>query len=201
VNGEGTLVLDPALQRFPWRTKNASQVLRDRLALDRVAPRSLISTTGTVVAANILLDNDADSQYPALLSGIRDGVGERNAWISGVPVFRYEATATTQRELVFFVPITILVIALVLFLLFRSIRAVLIPLVVSGAGTTVLLGWMGVLGTPLTLTTAVLPSIVLALGCAYVMHLLTAAEGISGPEELLRVLDGARFCRNFAGPH
>jgi predicted RND superfamily exporter protein len=47
---------------------------------------------------------------------------------------------------------------------------------------------MGALAVPLTISTVLLPSILLALGCAYTMHLLTAAAGRGGGEELRRAL-------------
>jgi predicted RND superfamily exporter protein len=152
--------------------------VRERLRLDRVAPDSLVSDGGRVFALNVMLESDAEGAYPAIFQGIDAALTGTRAWVSGVPTFRLHASETTRAELLFFVPITIGLIGVLLFVVFRSLAAVLIPLLTSGGGALVLLGVMGSLDNPLTLTTAILPSIILALGCAYVMHLLTAAAGV-----------------------
>jgi predicted RND superfamily exporter protein len=185
----GDLRLDPALRGLPDDDRAAAAAVRERLRLDRVAPASLVSNGGRVFALNVLLEHDAEQAYPAIFQGIDGALSGSRAWVSGVPTFRLKASETTRSELLFFVPITIGLIGLLLFVVFRSAPAVLIPLVTSGAGAVVLLGLMGALDTPLTLTTAILPSIILALGCAYVMHLITAASGVSGREALADALE------------
>ena len=51
------------------------------------------------------------------------------------------------------------------------------------------LGAMGAVGVPITITTAVLPSVLLALGCAYSLHLLSAASSTSGSERTEALLE------------
>jgi predicted RND superfamily exporter protein len=99
-------------------------------------------------------------------------------------VFRTEADARTAAELSFFVPLTIILVGALLFVLFGTIRAAAIPLVVSGLGTWTMLGVMGALGVPLTVSTVILPSILLALGCAYSMHELTVVVDCQSFREL-----------------
>ena len=91
-------------------------------------------------------------------------------------MFRTETNVWTRREVAFFVPLTILVVGLILGLTFGSLRAVWIPLGTSAFGSWLVLAALGATGTPLNVFTMILPSVMLALGCAYVMHLLTAAE-------------------------
>ncbi|MBW2541453.1 MAG: MMPL family transporter [Deltaproteobacteria bacterium] len=73
-------------------------------------------------------------------------------------------------------------VSLVLFALFRSVQAVVIPLCSSGLGIWVVLGVMGALEVPITITTAILPSVLLALGCAYTLHLLSAVSNSAEAE-------------------
>ncbi len=186
---DGGLSLEPAIRGSTWEAPDPGAAVQERLRSDRVAPSSLFSAGGQVLALNVLLEEGAEAHYPEVFAGIDAALSGSRAWVSGVPIFRFEASETTRRELLFFVPITVVLIGVLLLAIFRSLRAVWIPLLVSGAGTLVLLGAMGGLGTPLTLTSAVLPSIILALGCAYVMHLLTAAAGISDREELAAALE------------
>ena len=48
---------------------------------------------------------------------------------------------------------------------------------------------MGATGTPLSLTTMILPSVMLALGCANVMHVMTKAAGLADQVPLEAALD------------
>jgi predicted RND superfamily exporter protein len=184
---EGALSLDPPLRDLPWESPGAGELVRERLRADRVAPGSLVSEEGRVAALNVLLE--ADAEYGAVFAGIESALAGSPAWVSGVPVFRLEASETTREELLLFVPITVALAAGLLFALFRSLRAVLIALAPSAGGSVVLLGSMGALGAPLTLTTAILPSIVLVLGCMYASHLLVAARGRADPAHLLTALE------------
>lgn len=187
---DGDLQLDPALSDLPADDAALSAAVRERLRVDRIAPASLVSESGRVFALNVLLERGAEDAYAGIFEGIDAALVGSRGWVSGVPTFRLQASETTRAELLFFVPITIALIAVLLFALFRSPRAVVIPLATSGAGTLVLLGLMGSFDTPLTLTTAILPSIILALGCAYVMHLLTAASGLDERGALGEALEG-----------
>jgi hypothetical protein len=186
---DGALDLSPALKGTDLRAPGSGEAVRQKLNGDRVAPRSLISDAGEVAAVNVLLDEGADGHYDALFAGIDSALNGRRAAVSGVPIFRVAATASTRGELLLFVPITISVIGLLLFLVFGSLRAVCVPLLTCAAGSAVPLGVMGAIGNPLTLTTAILPSVVLALGCTYTLHLLTAARGATTPQELEAALE------------
>jgi len=189
VAADGDLQLDPALSDLSVDDAALVAAVRERLRIDRIAPDSLVSEGGRVFALNVMFERDAEGAYAGVFEGIDAALAGSRAWVSGVPTFRLQASQTTRAELLFFVPITIALIALLLLAVFRSLRAVLIPLGTSGAGTLVLLGLMGTLDTPMTLTTAILPSIILALGCAYVMHLLTAAWGLDEPAALGEALE------------
>ncbi len=172
---DGRLDLDPALGGAPPSTEAERRELEARILADRIAGNSLISTDGRVVAVNLVLDGDTQGRFLELVQATREQLDGRPGWVSGVPVFRTEINTRTQSEILFFVPITAAIIGALLFLFFRSVAAVVIPLLAGALGSWLMLGAMGAVGTPLTLISMILPSVVLALGCAYVMHLLTAA--------------------------
>jgi predicted RND superfamily exporter protein len=182
VEPDGVLNLNSALQGGPGWTASEAVTIADRVRADRIAPGSLVSRDGRVLAMNVLLEEDSEERYPDLVRAIREAIDDRRAWISGVPVFRVATDAQTRHEVLFFVPATVSIIALFLFLVFGRLQAVVIPLFTGGMGSLALLGIMAASGAPLTVTTAILPSVLLALGCAYVMHLLTAAQGMDDRE-------------------
>ncbi len=137
----------------------------------------------------MILDREFDGDYDAIVGAIRARAARTKApRISGVPVFRSEANARTRREILLFVPLTVLTIAVLLVVVYRSLGAVVMAVGVGLIGTWLLAGAMGLAGVSISLITMILPSVILALGCSYVMHVLSAGVGARDPERLLEQL-------------
>jgi hypothetical protein len=174
---DGSLDLGAALAGGVPETAPEVAALARELRADRIAPRAFVSEDGRVLSANVVLERTDRVVFEAVVAAVRERTEGRRVWISGVPVFRTETNVWTRREVGFFVPLTVLVVGLVLYLTFGSLRAVWIPLGTSAFGSWFVLAALGATGVPLNILTMILPSVMLALGCAYVMHLLTAAVG------------------------
>jgi predicted RND superfamily exporter protein len=173
----GELRLDPPLAEGVPETSAARRRLGAEVLADRVAPRNLVSDDGRVFAVNLLLEAGTRDGFLELVENVRSQVDPTRSWVSGVPVFRTEINTQTREELFALVPLTVGVIGALLFIVFRSLYAMVLPLAVGLIGTVVMIGAMGAMGASITLLTMILPSIVLALGCAYAMHVLAAAQG------------------------
>jgi len=191
---DGALDLSPALPReLPdpadaeaWRALRAD--VREALARDRVAPGSLVGEDGRTFALNLLLDARADAEQSEIVEAAYAALEGRRGWVSGVPAYEYRVGQSTGREILTFVPATLALMAFVLWLGFGSWVAIVVPALASGLGTWIVLGAMGALGEPITLTAMILPSVLLALGSAYVMHMLVAARGVGDAVGLERAL-------------
>jgi len=185
----GELHLDPGLNSGLASDPQGWASFEARVRRDRIAPRSLISADEKAFAINVILEQGAEAEYARVFSEIDRVLGGRSAWVSGVPVFRTQADLRTRAELLTFIPLTLLCAAVVLFAMFRSIVAVVVPLVTSATACWVVLGTMGGAGVPITIATVLLPSIILALSCAYAMHMLSAGRGCRTRVELAGALD------------
>ena len=180
----GAVDLSPAIQhRVPNETTPTIAGEAD-LAHDRLSARSLISEDGRTMAINILPDMLNPAGFNRLLTGVRAAAEGMEARISGVPVFRLETSHRTAREVATFVPATVMLMALLQWLIFRSLLPVLVSLGTSGLGTLMVVGTMGFLDVPLTIATMILPSVLLAIGCAYSIHLVSEAGDARTTEEL-----------------
>lgn len=189
VDADGSLQLDPPLGDGVPPTPDGRARLGAEVLADRVAPRNFVSEDGRVFAVNLLLEAGTSTGFLELIEAVRSEVDPSRSWISGVPVFRTEINTQTREELLAFVPITIGLIGVLLLIVFRSAYAALLALMVGTSGTIVMIGVMGATGASITLLTMILPSIVLALGAAYAMHVLAAASGeddLAGLEAALR---------------
>lgn len=173
VDSSGDIDLEPALVRSG---EIEPALVLERLRQDRIAPGAIVGEGGRFLAINLVLDSDSDVVYQSVLPSLGRILQPGEA-VSGVPIFRSEADRRMREELTLFIPLTVFLVGACLFILYGSLRAVVIPLAISGSATWVTLGVMGASGVPLTITTVILPSILLALGCAYVVHLLSACAG------------------------
>ncbi len=181
---DGDLRLDPALPDTPRAGDPALARVPELLARDRIAPKSLVSSDGRVLAINLLLEQDLGHEIEAIIDGVRAEVARGPAWVSGVPVFRTESNRQSQHEILLFVPLTVAAVGALLYAAFRSRRAVAVSLAASGLGTLCMLGAMGASHTPLSFSTIILPPILLALGSAYTIHVLSATSGCRSRAEL-----------------
>jgi predicted RND superfamily exporter protein len=185
---DGSLSLEPALRDGFGNTLREFRDLSDRLRIDRIAPRILVSDDEHVFAINLFLDEDIDRGRDVVVAEVRRILEGTRAWVSGVPVFRTEVNSQTRTELMLFVPLTLLLMGCVVYFACGRLSWVFVSLGTSGIGTWNVLGAMGALGTTLSLSTMILPSILLALGCAYIMHILSAADNARSQLDLENVV-------------
>ena len=184
LESDGSLSLNPALsERTSGEPQEIAKIIK-RISVDRIARRNFVSNDGRAFGINLLLDEDLDRGRDVVVSEVRHSLSGKKAWVSGVPIFRTEVNFRTYRELFVFVPLTLIVVGFVVYLACQSLAGSMISLAASGIGTWVVLGAMGFLDTPLSLSTMILPSILLALGCAYMMHILAGAKGARSADEL-----------------
>lgn len=91
---------------------------------------------------------------------------------AGTPAVMESLKSALQQDMGRSVLLAVTVIALLLFAMFRSVAAVMLPLGVVVLALLSTLGLMGHLGTPVTLPIVILPSFLLAVGVGAAVHLL-----------------------------
>ncbi len=199
VTSEGRLLLDPALV-LPSDTPQDAYARVERMAaFDRILPRTLVSDDGKTTAISLVLESGVEDQQRRILQEIESTLGDVEARVSGVPVFRVEANRRTGSEIAKFAQATALILSIYLFAMFRSVRAVLYGVLPGLFGTIVvtsILGWMGI---PLSISTMILPSMLIALGSAYSMHLLVACSEEDTAEGIIESASDLALPLSFSG--
>jgi len=141
---------------------------------------------GTVVsadakAAGISVRFDTMSDREFIDGGYEDRVREIVAAhggadqfaITGIPTLKVFGARYLEGDLIRFMPLSVLLVALVLAYTFRTPRGVLIPLSTVLVGVVWTVGFMVIAGTPINLGTVVLPPLLLAIGVAYAVHIMS----------------------------
>jgi hypothetical protein len=93
--------------------------------------------------------------------------------VAGGPMMEHVLMQQLSRNIVVFMSLSLLTVALLLYLLFRRVTAVLLPLLVVLLSIISTFGCMPLLGTKVGIPTQILPSFLLAVGVGGAVHLLT----------------------------
>ncbi|MEM8892588.1 MAG: efflux RND transporter permease subunit, partial [Bacteroidota bacterium] len=94
-------------------------------------------------------------------------------YLSGKCIGQSTFANTIQKEIGVFIIASVLVIMLVLFIMFRSLPALILPLIVVGLAVLWTIATMVLLDRPLSLVSNIIPSMLLVIGVSDVIHLLS----------------------------
>jgi predicted RND superfamily exporter protein len=134
----------------------------------------IISQDGRITLITIRSHPDADdaeliTEIRANVERLRDGY---SVYYGGIPVQIQESGNLLTQDIFRLIPIVILVVIMVLFLGFRNLRAVTLPLSVVLISTVWTIGAMGWFGVELSMVSNITPIVLVAVGSAYGIHFL-----------------------------
>ncbi|HAK44801.1 MAG TPA: hypothetical protein DCO79_02615, partial [Spirochaeta sp.] len=95
--------------------------------------------------------------------------------LSGHPIVNAEIMKKMANDLYLLFPIAVAATALMLLLILRSLRGMLIPLVITLMSVVWTFGLKGLLHSPLTITETVIPVILISISCADGIHIVSEA--------------------------
>lgn len=171
--------LDPPLliPQIPT-TPTALAALKNKLAERPVYLNNLVSPDGRAAAINIFFANMSSDEFirwgidDAIQAIVNKETGPEKLYYTGLPHFKVYSANAMWGDLTLFVPLTLLLIMVVLFLSFRSLRGVLLPTLTVVISLTWTLGIMVLAGSSLSLGSIALPPLVLVLGTVYSLHMV-----------------------------
>ncbi len=92
---------------------------------------------------------------------------------SGLPYIRVVTAKKLERELLSFVGLAVLITALILFVFFRSFKAVFFPMIIVGICVTWVLGSMTLMGYKITMLTSIFPPLLIVIvveNCIFLLN-------------------------------
>ena len=156
------------------------QQLRARLRDNPLYEKELISSDLRTTSLLVFLEDRSsrgEDQIFRLVADIRTAAAPLarlgRLFFGGVPEMETAGMRNMIRDLWVFTPITVVLVMAILILNFHSLRGVALPLLAIGLTLVCTLAAMVLGGFPLKPTTLVLPSLLIANGSAYTIHLLT----------------------------
>jgi predicted RND superfamily exporter protein len=156
--------------------------LRRKLLSWELYERALFSDDFTATQVLIPLEIDSEEAGSAearnVFYTIRDTArdmfdGMANVYVAGLPVISSEINESVKTDLVYLIPLVVLVVLAVLFLSFRNAAALSLPLITVLIAVVWSIGAMPLFGVKLSILSTVLPVILVAVGSAYGIHVVT----------------------------
>ncbi len=94
-------------------------------------------------------------------------------YVTGPPIVLNELTQTMASNIKIFIILSFLIIVFILYILFRRISGILLPLSIVFLTVLLTFSFMALFQTPITVTSQILPSFLIVVGISDSIHILT----------------------------
>ena len=172
---EGKLRMAPA-GPGGWAPRTPAELerFRGRLTENGLARNLLLSRDGRQLC--VVFPVKLAKEYRSLLAAVDEAIRPLKAYyqvyLTGAPIIMQTTRDALIQDVPKFLGLSFLLILIVLYLSFRSVRSVLLPLIVVSLGTLWTTGTMVLVGFKLTVVSIMAPPLVLTLGSSYSIHVL-----------------------------
>ncbi|OQX87116.1 hypothetical protein B6D60_04630, partial [candidate division KSB1 bacterium 4484_87] len=126
--------------------------------------------TTAVIIARLKADIDKVDTARKMKQVILQTSGEEKIYFGGIPFQMVTLTDIIQKDILFLIPLVVILLMLTLGFSFRTLRGVLLPLVTVIISTTWALGLMALFNIQLSIASNAMPVLLLAIGSAYGIH-------------------------------
>jgi predicted RND superfamily exporter protein len=136
---------------------------------------NLVSEDGkiAVIIARLVEDVDKIETGKQMKSLVEETQGEEKMYYGGMPFQMIFLADIIMKDLSKLIPLVILLVAATLYFSFRNPRGVFLPLFTVLMSTVWALGMMSLLKIPLTIASDAIPILLIAVGSAYGIHMLS----------------------------
>ncbi len=183
ITGSGdSIIVEPLVPEGFSGTATELATLKDRVRSWEMYDRALVSddfsATQILVSLNVSPEDAGNSATIGGLKTIKSLAKETfgdsaTVYVTGLPVFSSTVNDAVGADLRVLIPLVILVVLLVLFFSFRRFVSIVLPLITVLIATIWSIGAMPLFGIKLSILSTVLPVILVAVGSAYGIHVVT----------------------------
>ena len=175
---DGTVEINPLIGDEIPSDPGLLKGIRERALSNPLYVENLISPDGTTTAIYGVVNNRDLAARRRIQEEVESLVREEESrtgnkiYISGSPILDAEFERTSQQDNVTFTIVTSAMIVVVLYILYRSLTGILLPVLVVSLATGWTLGIYGLTGHKLNMMTIMLPAVILAISIADAVHFM-----------------------------
>jgi hypothetical protein len=158
---------------------------------------NLVSEKRDTTLITLVLADDADQQKVIEAVGqlIASQDTDLRLYQIGMPLISEALASFTRSDFLRLPPVTFLVIALILFLLYKNVAYTLVPLSCVTLCLVWTFGIVSILGVPLSILTMIVPVFLIAVGTAYCLHILAEHRSATVPDRTPHEIVTRTFAR------
>ena len=184
-DGETITVENLVPDDFAGTPEEIMELRRKLLSWD-IYKRALISddftATQVLVPLEINSEEAGSQEAQDVFYTVRDTAremfdGMATVYTAGLPVISSEINESIKTDLQYLIPLVVIVVLVILFLSFRNFTALVLPLITVIVAVIWSIGAMPLFGVKLSILSTVLPVILVAVGSAYGIHVVTHYMG------------------------
>ncbi|MGM0415075.1 MAG: efflux RND transporter permease subunit [Bacillota bacterium] len=170
---DGDLRIEPLVDEIPEDQESLNR-LKESVLSDKMYGGFIVSNDSQATLIISEIDPDYDSLVTAdEIGGIVDQYqGPERIYLTGTPVLNNVLAESMQSDLKFLVPLVLVMIGLILWFVFKSLRGILLPFASVGFSLVWTVGFMGALNKDFSPLNAVMPVILISLGTAFGIFIL-----------------------------
>lgn len=182
---DGELIIEPVIEEDALEDLDeaAIQEMRDKIRGNPLFQGKLVSEDerSAVVLAAVLFEISLEEEvlaslkekYLTKIDELKVKYPEIRFHFSGPAMLKAYITEYMQSDLKRLFPLAALVVALIILFLLRSFFGMLMPLLVTLFSVTWTFGLKSMLGSPITIVETAIPVILIAIGCADGIHIMS----------------------------
>ena len=140
---------------------------------------SLVTSDGHATSLLLTLGDVSDREFverhlsEEVLALAQEEAPDAKLSVTGIPHAKLVLSRTILSEMAFIIPSVLGITALLLLLTFRTLRGVALPMLAIGVAVIWTLGGIGWSGMPFNLVSNIVPPLVITLGFATMMHIMS----------------------------
>jgi predicted RND superfamily exporter protein len=170
---EWGLEITPFMEEVP-QNQNDIDLLKQDIFKDSTYIGKIVSADGKYASIIAVVQEDADAfqlykEMKTLKSKIE---GPERIYLTGLPVITTIVSNSIRADIKRLIPFVMLVVLIILYLSFRTVSGMLLPLVSVLMSVTSMVGLMGHLHKNFMVINNVMPAILIAVGSAYGIHVI-----------------------------
>jgi predicted RND superfamily exporter protein len=166
------------MRELPRTAEEAAEIRRKILATP-IYIKNIVAADGRAAGISVIFDNLSDEEFErrGLEEHIRTlvaAMGGPEQWaVTGIPTIKVNGARLMETDVLRFTPLSMLLVVIVLAIAFRTWRGVLVPLTTVIIGVVWTTGFMVLMGTAITMGTLVLNPLLMVVGIASGIHLIS----------------------------
>ena len=159
-------------------TPGEVEALKQKLAITPLYGKNLLADDFRGASINIFFQNLTDAQYLDLgvdrqiMAVLAAEHGPEAFFYTGAAHVKQAAVELMRRDIERFTPIALMLVVLVLWLSFRTVRGVSLPIFAVAMALVWTLGVIVLAGKALSIGTSILPPLLLVVGISYAIHVM-----------------------------